>query len=391
MRFLTVITCLFCIAIADIIAGDYSEIDKTVNTGISNSFYPGAQLLIGNENNIIYKQNYGNFTYDEFSNIVTDESMFDIASLTKVVATTTSIMILYNNGRIDLNEYVSKYIPEFKSNGKDEIKVINLLVHNSGLEAWRPFYKTCSTKEDVLAEIFEAELNYPIGSKTLYSDLNAVLLGLIVERITGTSLDKFCMENIFVNLGMKNSSFNPEESFKKNILPTENDAYWRMRQIQGEVHDETASLMGGVSGNAGMFSNATDLYKFMQMMLKEGMYYNVFSRGLKEERMFKPEIVRMFTAKYPETNYFNTRALGWETKPEQKRADVRIPCGELISENCFGHTGFTGTSIWCDIDRKLIIIFLTNRIYPSRENYGIGTVRPEVHNKAIETASKMND
>ena len=391
MGFRVIITALLSLIGTVSYAGDFSELDNLISDGISRGYFPGAQIIVGNENEIIYKQNYGNFTYDEFSNAVTDESLFDIASVTKVVATTTSVMILYNNGMLDINDYVRKYLPEFSGNGKDEIRIINLLLHNSGLEAWKPFYKTCSTREDVIREIFNTGLDYSPGTKTLYSDLNSVLLGLIVENVSGLSLDKFCNENIFYNLGMKNSFFNPDENLKSRILPTENDTYWRMKQIHGEVHDETASLMGGVSGNAGLFSNAIDLYRFMKMMLSEGMYYNVYSRGLKEESMFKPDIVKMFTTKYPETEYFNTRALGWETKPEQTGKNSVIPCGELISENCFGHTGFTGTSIWCDKDRMLIIIFLTNRIYPSRDNNGIRTVRPEVHNKAIETASKMND
>lgn len=391
MRFRVFITFIFSIISLISYAGDFSEIDKIISDGIANGSFPGAQLIIGNESNILYRQNYGNYTYNEFSNVVSDESLFDIASVTKVVAATTSIMILYNYGKLDINDRVAKYLPEFSGKGKDEIKILNLLLHNSGLAAWKPFYKTCSTKEDVIREIFESDFEYEPETKTLYSDLNAVLLGLIVEKVSGLPLDKFSEESIFRQLGMENTFFNPGENLKSRILPTENDNYWRMKQIHGEVHDETASLMGGVSGNAGLFSNAADLYRFMKMMLSEGKYYNVFSRGLKEESMFSPDIVKKFTSKYPETIYFNTRALGWETKPEQTGSKSRIPCGELISENCFGHTGYTGTSIWCDKDRNLIIIFLTNRIYPSRENNGIRNIRPEVHNKAIELASKMND
>ena len=391
MRFRVIITVILVLFSLISYAGDFSELDKIISEGISDGSFPGAQLIIGNENYILYSQNYGNFTYDEFSNTVTDESIFDIASVTKVVAATTSIMILYNSGKLDVYDKVAKYLPEFSDNGKDETKILNLLLHNSGFAAWKPFYKTCRTREDVLREIFNSDFEYEPETKSLYSDLNAVLLGLIVERVSGLPLDKFCEENIFVHLGMKNTFYNPGENFKARILPTENDTYWRMKQIHGEVHDETASLMGGVSGNAGLFSNASDLYRFMKMMLSEGKYYNVFSRGLKEESMFTPDIVKKFTSKYTETNYINTRALGWETKPEQTGSKSRIPCGELISENCFGHTGFTGTSVWCDKDRNLIIIFLTNRIYPSRENNGIRTIRPEVHNKAIELASKMND
>lgn len=153
------------------------------------------------------------------------------------------------------------------------------------------------------------------------------------------------------------------------------------------MHDEAASILGGVAGNAGLFSNAEDLYKFMRLLLNNGSYYNPYSRGLKEEKLFEPEYVSLFTKRFTEVFYTNSRALGWDTKPDVLSSKYRMPCGELISDNCFGHTGYTGTSVWCDRDRKLIIIFLTNRVYPSRDNEGIREVRPDIHNAAIESAS----
>jgi CubicO group peptidase (beta-lactamase class C family) len=148
-------------------------------------------------------------------------------------------------------------------------------------------------------------------------------------------------------------------------------------------------MLNGVSGNAGLFSNSTDLYKFLKVMLNKGKYNNPDTRNFREAHLYREDIVDLFTRKYTDVNYFNTRALGWDTKPEQS-GKSRIPCGELISENCFGHTGFTGTSVWCDKDRNLIIIFLTNRVYPTRENNGIREIRPEIHNTAIEIASVQN-
>ncbi|MEO8666524.1 MAG: serine hydrolase, partial [Ignavibacteria bacterium] len=174
------------------------------------------------------------------------------------------------------------------------------------------------------------------------------------------------------------------------ILPTEFDNYWRNRLIQGEVHDETTAILGGVTGNAGLFSDAADIYKFMRMMLDDGEYYDPYSGGSKPEKMFDADIVKMFTTRYTDVSYENSRALGWDTKPLASSTKYRIPCGELISDNCFGHTGFTGTSIWCDKDRELIIIFLTNRVYPSRNNYGIRDIRPEIHNTAIQIAGNQN-
>ncbi|HAY35217.1 MAG TPA: serine hydrolase [Ignavibacteria bacterium] len=369
-------------------AQDFSEVDNVILSGISDNAFPGAQLLVGNDKDIIYQKSYGNFTYDLSSPKVNDNSLFDIASVTKVVATTTAVMKLYEDNKIDLNEYVIKFIPEFSGGGKDNITVLNLLLHNSGLKAWIPFYKSCYSKSDVLYEICNTDLSNPTNSKFVYSDLNAILLGIIVEKVSGKYFDEYCRQNIFDILGMKNTFFDPDENMKQNILPTEYDSYWRFRQLQGEVHDEVAAVMGGVSGNAGLFSNSVDLFKFMQMMLNEGNYFNPYSRGLKNEKMFNAETVNLFTEKFSDLQYENTRALGWDTKPDGSESKYRIPCGEIISENSFGHTGYTGTSVWCDKDIKIIIIFLTNRVYPSRDNNGIREIRPEVHNKVIEALSK---
>lgn len=366
---------------------DFSAVDDIVSNGINNSAFPGAQLVIGDDKDIIYSKCYGNFTYDDFSNPVTDESIFDLASLTKVVATTTAIMQLYQQHKINLNDKVSHFIPEFGNRGKEDITILNLLLHNSGLIAFVPFYKTYANREQVLNAMFNIGLDYSINSKSVYSDLNAVMLGLIVEKVSGMNLNDYCRQNIFDPLDMKSTMFTPDFGLKDRIVPTENDNYWRMRLIQGEVHDETTSILGGVSGNAGLFSNAIDLYKFMRVMLNNGEYYNPYTRGVTEEKLLDIDVVNLFTKKYTDVSYENSRALGWDTKPLPSSTRFRIPCGEMISDNCFGHTGYTGTSIWCDKDRNLIIIFLTNRVYPSRDNSGIRDVRPEIHNAAIRVAS----
>ncbi|HMS65010.1 MAG TPA: serine hydrolase [Ignavibacteria bacterium] len=381
---------LILFQVSNTFASDYSELDALISNSISNNYFPGAQILIGNENDILYSKSYGNFTYDESSPPVTEESIFDIASLTKVVATTSAIMLLYQQHKIDLNDKVSKYIPEFANNGKENITILNLLLHNSGLKAFIAFYKFYNNKEEVLNAIYNIDLDYHPDSKFLYSDLNAILLGIIVERVSGMSLDKYCFENIFYPLRMELTSFLPDEKMQENILPTENDTYWRNRLLKGEVHDESAAMMDGVAGNAGLFSNAKDLYLLMRVLLNEGKYYNPYSRGLKEEILFEPGVIDLFTTRFTEVFYSNSRALGWDTKPNIQSSKYRMPCGEVISDNCFGHTGYTGTSIWCDKDRKLIIIFLTNRVYPTRNNEGIREVRPDIHNTAIRIAANTN-
>lgn len=369
---------------------DFSEIDEIISGGINNGSFPGAQVLIGNEKEILYNKSYGNFTYDENSPVVTDRTLYDLASLTKVIATTSAIMKLYDEKKFNLSDKVSSYIPEFGSNGKEDITILNLLIHNSGLTAFVPFYKTYSNSTDVLNAIYSAELVYPTGTDFVYSDLNAVVLGKLVEKISGENLNKYCIDNIFLPLDMHNTMFVPDESMKSKIAPTEDDTYWRGRLLQGEVHDETTAMLDGISGNAGLFSNATDIYKLVKVLLNGGKYYNPYSRGLKEERMFDEFTVELFTKRYDDVYYENSRALGWDTKPLESSTRYRIPCGELISENCFGHTGYTGTSVWCDKDRKIIVILLTNRVYPTRNNYGIRDIRPEIHNAAIEIVTSQN-
>lgn len=372
----------------NLFAQDFSNVDKIVSEGIEKKYYPGAQLLVGNEKEIIYYKNYGRFTYDLNSPEVIDTSLFDLASLTKVVATTTAIMKLYDEGKIYLNDFVSNYIPQFNSYGKDSIRIINLLLHNSGLKRWFPFYYNSNSKEDILRYISEMDLDYQIGYNNSYSDLNMILLSEIVERVSGKSFDKYCDEEIFIPLGMSNTFFKPSDEKKQNCLPTEDDNYWRFRLIQGEVHDENASIMNGVSGHAGLFSNAKDLYLFMKMLLNGGIYeeLNRETAFPVYKELIKKETIELFTTKYETDRYENFRALGWLTKPLQE-PEVRTQCGSLISKNSFGHTGFTGTSLWCDKDRKLIIIFLTNRVYPTRENNGITQIRPDLHDEIIKTLS----
>ena len=363
---------------------DFSKIDELINESIAKKYFPGAQLLIGTSQDILYEKCYGKYTYDEDSRPIIQSSLYDLASVTKPVATTSAVMKLYEEGKINLEDKVSDYLPEFACNGKNDITIQNLLLHNSGLKAWIPFYKTCTCKADVIKTICELPMEYSTGASFVYSDLNFILLGVIVEKISGKSLDEYCKANIFEPLGMRATGFNPGDDLKQFTVPTEFDSNWRNRQLNGEVHDEAASLIGGVSGNAGLFSNARELFNLVRMLANGGKYYNPYTRGLKEERMFSESTVNLFLKKFETSSYANTRALGWDTK-QAPIGQYRSQCGELISENCFGHTGYTGTSIWCDKDRDIIVIFLTNRVYPSRDNNGIKEVRPELHNLIIKT------
>lgn len=366
-------------------AQNFSNVEDLVDNAIRNNSFPGAQLLVADSKKILYSGYFGNFDYNPNSTSVSRETIYDIASLTKVIATTTAIMILYDRKLIDLDEKVSAFLPEFSSDDKNNITVKNLLLHNSGLKAWLPFYKTCKNKSDVYNTICSEKLDYKTGSKFLYSDLGFILLGMIVENISKISFDKFCEENIFAPLGMSYTMFNPNAPYRELSAPTEKDTYFRNKQIKGEVHDESAFVMGGVSGNAGLFSNINDLNLFMRMLINKGSYFDDRRMNAKNEtlQLIQSGTIAFFTQLYSNLDYENSRAFGWDTYPEPKKFPVQ--CGTIISRNCIGHTGFTGTSIWYDFDKDIYIILLTNRIYPSRDNSGIFELRPKLHDEVFKT------
>ena len=346
---------------------DFTGVDSIIYNGITEKAFPGAALLINLDGKIIYKKGFGKFTYESDSPDVKPSTIYDLASLTKVIATTTAAMICIDRKYFTLDDKVEKFIPDFKANDKENITIRNLLLHNSGLPAWEKFYDKNLTKDQILSDIYSSKLEYKTGSKTVYSDLGMIVLGKVIEKVTNSSLDKFCKKEIFEPLGMNDTYFNPPDSVKYKIPPTENDTYWRNRLIKGEVHDETASLLGGVSGHAGLFSNVEDFAKFLLMILNKGFYKN--------KRIINSETVELFTKRQSQES---SRALGWDTKSETGSS-----AGNLFGKYSFGHTGFTGTSIWVDPDRNLFVVFLTNRVYPSREKNKLLSIRPKLHDAVI--------
>ncbi len=354
----------------------FTKVDSVVNAAIIDSAFPGADLLVAQNGKIIYQKAYGHYTYDPASGSIALNTMWDMASCTKVTATTTAAMMCYDRGLFKLDDKVAKYLPEFGKNGKENVTIRNLLVHDSGLRPDIKSYKAYDTvankTQAVMNEIFNDTLVYPTGTKMVYSDLNFILMGKIIEKVTRQPLDKFCEKNIFKPLGMKSTMFNPPASLIDRIAPTEIDNYWRHRLIRGTVHDETSQLLGGVAGHAGLFSTVGDLAKLLQMLLQKGKYGG--------KRFIKASTVEMFVKKQSD---LSTRALGWDTKsPEHSSA------GHYFSDISYGHTGFTGTSMWTDPTRKLFVIYLTNRVYPTRNNSKIMRVRPAVHDAIIEAIEK---
>ncbi len=347
----------------------FNKVESVVENAIQNQAFPGAQVLIWKDGKTIYNKSYGHFTYDKNSPEVNNSTLYDLASVTKVIATTTATMICYDRKLFSLDDPVVKYIPEFGVNGKDNITIKNLLLHNTGLPAWKKFYEFCSSADDVLKDIYSSKLEYPTGEKTVYSDLGIITLAKIIEKVTGKNFDVFCKDEIFDPLKMNSTLFNPPDSLKKFCAPTEIDNYWRNRLLQGEVHDETSAMLNGVAGHAGLFSTASDIAKLMAVLVNNGK--------LNGKSFINPETIKLFTTRYSDQS---SRALGWDTKSETGSS-----AGDFFSPNSFGHTGYTGTSVWIDPERKLFVVFLTNRVYPIRENTKILKVRPELHNAVIES------
>ena len=346
---------------------DFIQVDEIIQLAIKDSAFPGAVILISKEGKIIYEKAFGHLTYDDTSATVTINTIYDIASLTKVIATTTAVMICYDKNLFLLDDPVAKYLPEFSQNGKEKVTIKNLLLHNSGLPAFKRFYKIFSSADEIIKDIYKTALSYKPGSKTVYSDLGFITLTKIVEQVTGKGFDVFCKEEIFIPLQMNSTFFNPPDSLIYKIAPTEYDNYWRNKLVWGEVHDETASLLNGVAGHAGLFSTAKDLSNLLQMLLDGGRYKNI--------QLIIPETVKLFTTRYSDKS---TRLLGWDTKSGEKSS-----AGNLFNITSFGHTGFTGTSVWVDPTRKLYVVFLTNRVYPTRENKKLYKVRPALHDEVI--------
>ncbi|HET7620889.1 MAG TPA: serine hydrolase [Gemmatimonadaceae bacterium] len=334
--------------------------------GLADSAYPGAYAVVGSSKEIYASMGVGHLDWAT-SPVPNENTMWDMASLSKVIGTTTAAMQLWEQGRLNLDAPVQKYIPEFTGRNKELVTVRNLLTHSSGLPAWRPLYKEARTPEEAIELVFTTPLDTLPNVRMVYSDLGIITLGKIIERISGESLDGYLSLHVFGPLGMKSTMYRPPAWVRQRIAPTERDP-WRGRLVYGEVHDENSYALGGVAGHAGLFSTGHDLAIFAQMYLNEGVYDSV--------RIVHETTVKTFTQVQDST--LSNRALGWEVPSGTNSA------GHLLSRHAFGHTGFTGTSIWMDPDRDLFVILLTNRVDPSRESRGIYAVRPALADAVAE-------
>ncbi len=344
-------------------ANRFAAVDSLVMAQIRQKSFPGAQLWVQQHGRLLHARTYGTMTYDPLSAPIMPTTMYDIASMSKVVVTTTATMMLVDEGRIDLDAPVVRYLPEFGVNGKERITIRHLLLHTSGLPAFLLFYRSCTTARQVIDSIMVTRLDAPPGARMVYSDLGMITLGRVIERITGSPLDVFARERIIEPLGMRNTMYAPPDSLRSLCAPTELDAYWRHRLVQGTVHDETAALLDGVAGHAGVFSTAADLAVFAQMLLDGGR--------IRDRRLLAASTIAMFTKRQERGS---SRALGWDM-----RSTSGSSAGQYFSMRSFGHTGFTGTSIWIDPDADMFVIFLTNRVHPTRENRKLLGFRAVLH------------
>ncbi|NWF89943.1 MAG: serine hydrolase [Ignavibacteriaceae bacterium] len=347
----------------------FGKVDSLIEKAISDSAFPGAVLLVYKDDKIVHEKAYGKHTYEKNSPSMLLNTIFDLASVSKVVGTTSAAMMLVDQGKMNLDDKVTKYLPEFGNNGKENITIRNLLLHNSGLAPFKKYYDVYSTAEEVVNDIMNLTPEQEPGSKYVYSDLGMITLQKVMEKVSGKPLDKFLEENLFEPMGMNSTMYNPPKELKDDCAPTEFDDFYRMRQLQGEVHDERAYMLNGVAGHAGLFSSAPDLAKFLQMILNKGNYEG--------KQIIKPETVELFIKKQSEQS---TRGLGWDTKsPEGSSA------GQYFDLTSYGHTGYTGTSVWTDPTQNLFVILLTNRVYPTRNNNKLSKVRPLIHDAIYQS------
>jgi len=328
---------------AHVAAARLAAIDHVVELGLEASGFAGMSVIVGRRDTLLWRRGYGGLTWgDGASRVSTDHTIYDLASITKVVATTSAVMVLYDRGKLRLDDRASRYLPELRTGSKRYITIRQLLEHRSGFPAGRDLSRA-RNKGEARRMVLATPLSYAPGTRQIYSDLGADVLGFVVEAIAGEPLDTFARRNVFAPLGMKSTMFRPGAKLRSRTAPTERLSS-RGRPLRGEVHDPAAYAMGGVAGHAGLFGTAGDLAIFARTMLGGGSYHGV--------RVFSDSAVALFTSRSA-----GTRALGWDT------CAGGASCGQHMGERAFGHTGFTGTSIWIDPERDLFVIVLTNRIH----------------------------
>lgn len=353
----------------------FVELDHVIEHHISKRNLHGAVVLVGHQHSIAFEKAYGNRSVEPEIEAMTPETVFDLASLTKVVATTPSVMLLVEKGLLKLDDPVSKYLPAFGNAGKRKVTIRQLLIHYSGLPATlRQTRRRRITSKNALSRIYQTRLVAPPGQRFIYSDLGFVVLGKVVEKVTGKTLARFARDSIFSPLDMASTGFIPRPETVPNIAPTE-----RLKEggiLRGQVHDPLASKLGGIAGDAGLFSTARDLSRFCQMLLQRGSLNGV--------TVFRPETVALMTSPQSPDGKPNVRGFGWDI--QSTYSSVK---GSFFSPASYGHTGYTGTSLWIDPEMRTFLIILTNRVHPDGRG-NVKELRAELANivgRMFQTAS----
>ncbi len=346
------------------------EVDRIINEAIRDSVFPGAVVGIVKDGVLAYNRGYGYQDYEK-TEAVRDTDVYDLASITKVMATTTAIMKLVDEGELTLDDPVANYIEQFNTDKKKSITIRNLLLHQSGLPPFRVYVDSLTERNQIVEAIKNEPLIYEPGSEYRYSDLGMILLGEIVHEVSGSRLDRFMRNEFYFPMNMYSTFFNPASTSRwlvPRISPTEIDTVFDRGRVRGRVHDERAYFMDGVAGHAGLFSSSIDMAKYSTMLLNGGVYSG--------KRYLKPETIQLFTSLQSE---LSGRGLGFD----RKSPDGFSTAGQLASEDTFGHLGFTGTSLWIDREKNMAVILLTNRTFPYR-SYGkrISEIRAKVADAA---------
>lgn len=394
-------------------APEWLVIDSIVNDGIAKKAFPGCEIVALQNGEIKYHKAFGHYEYDSKSQSVTLESIYDLASVTKVSATTVAVMKLYDEGKLDINQTLGYYLPSMRGSNKENLKLTEILLHQGGLPADINFWgktvdpKTKRPLSEYYSDVPKPGFTTPVAAgmyvrndwedsmmkmiadaplgpspKYVYSDVDFILLGKIVEAISGMPLDEYVHKTFYAPLGMITTGFKPFLHFGiERIVPTEDDKYFRHQLMRGYVHDESAAMYGNVSGNAGLFSNAYDLSVLYQMLLNGGELDGI--------RFLKPETIQLFTAYHSD---ISRRAYGFD-KPEKDNASRKEPYpSSLVSSETFGHTGFTGTCVWVDPKSGMVYVFLCNRVYDTRNNNVLGrlSIRGKIQDAIYRALEKEN-
>jgi CubicO group peptidase (beta-lactamase class C family) len=352
------------------LVAQFGALDSAVAGGITRGIYPGAAVIVGTSTAILHQRGFGHFTWD-LRSAVPDPSttLWDLASLTKVVATTAAAALLIDGGRLPLDAPVHRFLPRFGGGAKDQVTVRRLLDHTSGLPPWVDFARLTRDRAAALDLLYRTPLRRPPGSSAAYSDLNAILLGLVIEHVAGVSLDRFVEDSVFAPLAMTTTRFLPPRAWAGRIAPT---GQWRGHPVAGEVNDQNSKRLGGVSGHAGLFAPASDLARYAQWWLRRGA---PLIRAATVDTFLTPERAA------------GARLLGWESRATEEYTPS--PYGSLLSATAFGHTGWTGTMLWIDPARDLFVVFLTNRAYGPRVAKpftALHEVRAQVADAAVRAA-----